>query len=284
MNFILNWYYSRTYQLRDSIEVSLFICTIISTIFTILGVSLSVIEDFGILIKLGILISCFILIVVLSYWGFGKIYSKKICLNFNNTLVEISYGNLFEVEGWKVIGCDTHFDTRIDDVVISKKSLHGQLVLNHGDSDRIYDLVKEEAKKSGINCDDNGLYNFPLGTVIRYNSTVDHQTYLMLSMTKLNSRYEACTDMKTFINVLMTMWKEINRVYASHEIVLPVLGTGISRFVNNNKSEAELLKAMLYTLYNSGVDFNSRIKIVIYGNPKNTSLYEYKKIFSTMMR
>ncbi|WP_282002822.1 macro domain-containing protein [Veillonella denticariosi] len=283
MNLILSWYYSRNYQLRDSIEISLFIVTIISTIFTILGVSLSVIEDFGILIKLGILILCFLIIVGLSYFAIGRIYREAVCLNINQNLVDISYGNLFEVDGWKVIGCDTHFDTRVDDSVISKKSLHGQLILNHGNIDDINVLVKEEAERLKLKCNNDGLYSFPLGTVIRYDSSYDHQTYLMLSMTELNSRNEAYTNMVEFINTLSIMWKEINRVYASHDIVIPVLGTGISRF-DSNKSEEELLKAMLYTLYISGVKFNSRINIVIYRNERKSSLYEYNRLFSSLLR
>ena len=283
MNLILSWYYSRSYQLRDSIEISLFIFTIISTIFTILGVSLSVIEDFGILIKLGTLILCFLILVGLGYFAIGKIYREEVCLNINQNLVDIRYGNLFEVDGWKVIGCDTHFDTRIDDSVISKKSLHGQLILNHGNIDDINVLVKKEAEGLKLKCNKDGLYSFPLGTVIRYDSSYDHQTYLMLSMTELNSRNEAYTNMVEFINTLSTMWKEINRVYASHDIVIPVLGTGISRF-DGNKSEEELLKVMLYTLYITGVKFNSRINIVIYGNERQLSLYEYKRSFSNLLR
>mgnify|MGYP000863554739 CR=1 FL=1 len=283
MDLILSWYYSRTYQLRDSIDISLFIVTIISTIFTILGVSLSVIEDLGILIKLVILMLCFLIIVGLSYWAIGKIYREEVCLNINQNLVDISYGDLFEVDGWKVIACDTHFDTRVDDFVISKKSLHGQLILNHGNVDDINILVKEEAKKLNLTCNNDGVYNFPLGSVIRYDSNIDHQTYLMLSMTKLNTRNESYTNMVEFINTLSSMWREINRVYASHDIVLPVLGTGISRF-DGNKSEEELLKAMLYTLDISGIKFNSRIKIVIYGNKTKSLLYEYKRLFSDLQR
>ncbi len=283
MKMILSWYHSCSYQLRDSIEISLFIVTMISTIFTILGVSLSLIEGFGILIKFGILILCFLIIVGLNYLAIGKIYREEVCLNINQNLVDISYGNLFEVDGWKVIGCDTHFDTRVDDSVISKKSLHGQLILNHGNIDDINVLVKEEAKRLKLKCNKDGLYSFPLGTVIRYDSSYDHQTYLMLSMTELDSRNEAYTNMVEFINTLSTMWKEINRVYASHDIVIPVLGTGISRF-EGNKSEEELLKAMLYTLYISGVKFNSRINIVIYGNERKSSLYEYNRSFSNLLR
>ena len=66
-----------------------------------------------------------------------------------------------------MIGCDTHFSTRVDDVVISKKSLHGQLILEHGDKDEIEVAITTEANKLGLQRDDNGLYDFPLGTIIR---------------------------------------------------------------------------------------------------------------------
>lgn len=283
MNFIFNWYNSRSYQFRSSISIPFFLYSLLSTIFTIFGISLSIIEDYSVLCRFIIFVLSYILLALLSYLIIGRIFNNQVYIDINQNVVEISSGDLFDVEGWKVVGCDTHFDTRVDDFVISKNSLHGQLILNHGNVDDINILVKEEAKKLNLTCNNDGLHNFPLGSVIRYDSKIDHQTYLMLSMTKLNTRNEAYTNMVEFINTLSTMWKEINRVYASHDIVLPVLGTGISRF-DGNKREDELLKAMLYTLYISGLKFNSRIKIVIYGNKTKSFLYEYKRLFSDLQR
>lgn len=132
--------------------------------------------------------------------------------------------------------------------------------------------------------DSKGLYDFPLGTIIRYNSSVDNHTYLLLAMIKLNNQYEAHTNMAEFENTLMKMWKEINRVYASHDVALPLLGTGIVRFDDGLKEKESLLRCMLCTLNSSGVNFNSKVKIIIYGNNKDISLYEYKDLFYSIQR
>ena len=103
-------------------------------------------------------------------------------------------------------------------------------------------------------------------------------------MTELNADYEAHTNMAKFEHMLMKMWKEIDRVYASNDIALPLLGAGIARFDDGPKYKDSLLRCMLCTLNSSGVSFNSKVKILIYGDIKDFSLYEYKDIFHTIPR
>lgn len=128
------------------------------------------------------------------------------------------------------------------------------------------------------------MYDFPLGTIIRYDSSVDNHTYLMLAMTELNEQYEAHTDMAKFELMLMRMWKEIGRVYAYNDIALPVLGTGISRFDDGPKNREDLLRCMICTLNSSGVVLKSNMEIFIYGDAKDIPLYEYRDMFNTISR
>ncbi len=106
----------------------------------------------------------------------------------------------------------------------------------------------------------------------------------LLAMTKLNNDYEAHTDMAQHEQMLMKMWREIDRVYAMHDIVLPLLGTGIPRFDDGPKDNSSLLRCMLCTLNSSGVSLKSKVKIVLYGDSKNFSLYEYKDMFNETNR
>lgn len=128
------------------------------------------------------------------------------------------------------------------------------------------------------------MYDFPLGTIIKYESNVDNQTYLMLAMTELNSEYEAHTNMDKFEQMLMKMWREIDRVYAGEDVVLPILGTGISRFDDGPKDKEALLRCMLCTLNSSGVSLNANVEVVIYGDTRDIPLYEYKDMFHTIPR
>lgn len=230
-------------------------------------------------ISILIVLVAFVFFGIVCYWILGQIFKGSISIIIRKTSVSITCGNIFEEDGWKVVGCDTHFDTRADDIVISKNSLHGQLIIEHGNVEEIKAVVEKEARRLHLTADNNGLYNFPLGTIIRYDSSVDQNTYLLLAMTELNDNHEAHTNMAKFEQMLMRMWSEINRIYASYDVVLPLLGTGISRFDDGPKEKEALLRCMLCTLNGSGVSLNSKVKIVLFADAKDIPLYEYKDLF-----
>lgn len=284
MSKIYKWYTGLSKRVRDSVIISATLVGTISTILSILGISLGDWKDSSVLIRIGVVIGIFLLLYIISYIIIGKIFSDSVKLTIRNTSVSIGCGDIFNASGLRVIGCDTHFSTRIDDVVISKKSLHGQLILEHGDKDEIEAAITTEANKLGLQKDGNGLYDFPLGTIVRYDSSVDNNTYLMLAMTELNEQHEAHTNMAKFELMLMKMWNEISRVYALNNVALPLLGTGISRFDDGPKGKEDLLRCMLCTLNSSGVTLKSKVEILIYGDAKDIPLYEYKDMFHTILR
>lgn len=284
MKKMYRWYNSLSKRVRDSIIFSTTIVGMISTVLTILGVSLGDWKSSSLWMRICIVIAFFLLICFATYKILGRIFSSSIKLTIRKTPVSVSCGDIFQASGLRVIGCDTHFDTRVDDIVISKKSLHGQLVTEHGNKDEIIMAVEAEAKRLGLQKNSDGLYDFPLGTIVSYNSNVDDHTYLMLAMTELNTDYEAHTNMAKFEQMLMKMWKEIGRVYASQEVALPVLGTGISRFDDGPKERDALLRCMLCTLNSSGVSLNAEVSILIYGKAEDIPLYEYKDMFHSILR
>ena len=226
----------------------------------------------------------YLLSSLIIYVIIGQIFKESVNIQIRETSVLINCGNIFSASGLRVIGCDTHFDTRVDDVVISKTSLHGQLVLEHGKKSEIELAVEAEASRLGLQKNNYGFYDFPLGTIIRYDSSIDGHTYLLLAMTKLDSQYKARTDMAQFELMLMKMWREIDRVYARHDVVLPILGTGISRFDDGPKGKDELLRCMLCTLNSSGVTLKSKVEILIFDEANKISLYEYKDMFRSILR
>lgn len=284
MDRIFNWYYGLSKQLRDSIIISATIVGAISTVLSILGVSLGDLETLNIWVRICIVIAAFVLLAVIVYFILEKIFKSQVKLIIRQTPVCVGCGDIFNAPGMRVIGCDTHFDTRIDDVIIAKKSLHGQLFLEYGNIDEIKDVIKAEARRLGLRKNSDGFYEFPLGTIIRYDSSVDNHTYLMLAMNELNEDYEAHTNMAKFELMLMKMWKEIGRVYAAYDVALPVLGAGISRFDDGPKDRKELLRCILCTLNSSGVTLKSNVEILIYGDAKDIPLYEYRDMFHTISR
>ena len=281
MNRAWKWYNGLSKRIRVSINYAIFIVGLISTIMSVIGVSLNDwTQNFWVSL---IAIFVFLLIVYLfTYWIIGCVFKDTVSMTIRQTTVSICCGNIFEIDGLRVIGCYTHFDTRVDDIVISQKSLHGKLVLKHGKEEEIKAVVEKEALRMHLSANSDGLYDFPLGTIIRYDSSKDNKTYLLLAMTELNDKYEAHSNMAKFEHMLMKMWTEINRVYASNDVAIPLLGTGISRFDDGPKDKEALLKCMLCTLNNSGVTFNSNVKIVISGDAKDIPFYEFKDMFRSI--
>ena len=125
MKKIYNWYNGLLQQVRDSITVTVAIVGLISTILSILGISLGAWKGSNIWMRTGIVFVAFVVIYSFVYFAIGRIFRDSVNLTIRQTLVSISCGDIFKASGWKIIGCDTHFDTRVDDIIISKKSLHG---------------------------------------------------------------------------------------------------------------------------------------------------------------
>lgn len=284
MSKLYRWYSTLSKQIRDSIIISTSLVGVISTVLSIVGVSLGAWKEASLCLRFFVVIVVYVIIYATSYWALGKLFKHQVKLMIRQTPISICCGDIFAASGLRVIGCDTHFDTRIDDIVITKKSLHGQLFLNHGKKEEIEQAVEREAKRLGLHKNDDGQYDFPLGTIIRYDSSIDDHTYLLLAMTELNSDFEAHTNMAKYEQMLMKMWKEICRVYASHDVSLPLLGAGISRFDDGPKHRDALLRCMLCTLNSSGISLNANVEIVIYGDIKDIPLYEYKDILHTIPR
>lgn len=279
MNTLLNYFFSLSNRVRDSFYFLMTLVGFVSAFCTVIGVSLVDFQCFNLWVRLGLVIATLIVLYLVIYFIIGKIFSDSVTLKINGTTVNILCGDIFKIPGLKVIGCDNHFDTRVDDNVISKNSLHGKLILEHGNISDIKRAIDSEALRLGKRKNENGLYDFSLGTVICYHNADENENYLMLAMTELDSDYRAYTDMAKFENMLMKMWREIDRVYAGRPIVLPILGTGISRFKDGSKKPETLLRCLLCTLSGSGVTLKSEVNVIIYGNSKEFSLYEYRYMF-----
>ena len=137
MKRVYNWYTNLSQQVQDSITISIAVVGLISTILSILGISLGDWKCSNIWMRIGVVFVFFVVIYIGVYCAIGRIFRDSVNFIIRQTSISISCGDIFQASGWKIIGCDTHFDTRVDDIVISKKSLHGQLVLNHGKKEEI---------------------------------------------------------------------------------------------------------------------------------------------------
>ena len=122
---------------RDSLKCAAFLTSFIVTVTSFLGHSLKDIEP-NLYYRISILVIMLILLFIISRLLIWLISRKAVDIQIRNTSIKICYGDIFSKDDFsgqvlRVIGCDSHFNTQVDDTVIAKKSLHGQLVLEHGE-------------------------------------------------------------------------------------------------------------------------------------------------------
>ena len=150
MDRIYKWYHSLSKRVRDSAVIAVSVVGMISTVLSILGISLGDWEESSFWLRICIVIFAFLIIYIVTYIIIGRLSRSLVKLTIRQTSVSVGCGDIFEVSALRVIGCDTHFDTRVDDIVIAKKSLHGQLFLEHGKKEEIDIAVDAEANRLGL--------------------------------------------------------------------------------------------------------------------------------------
>lgn len=262
---------------KFSIKLSMAIFGALATIFTIIGVSLKDLlkSEVSIWIRIGIVVATFVVLCMIVYFVIRIILGLKKSISFKigKNDVTVCCGNIWEESGIKVISFDSTFicdPEKIDDKIIKKSSLHGQLVLKEECNEAIKQGVLEEANRLGIEANEVGTYEFNLGTII----PVDK--YRLLAFAKLQKQYEAHTDSVEYMCTLMNMWKNLYSNYNMEDIIVPLLGSGITRFDSGSDEPMDLVECMLRSLEYCDIHFKSRIKIVIY-NKKQLKLVELFK-------
>lgn len=187
---------------------------------------------------------------------------NKINMVIDQNNVEILYGDIWEYEQLKVIPFNEYFDTKVDDKLISKKSLNGQMIQRYKNNiSKLNNLIdKSERYIEKNNYRATGKKNkFKLGTLFEFKDC------LILAFSRFNESNEAYLSREDYIQCLFNMWNEISRIYNQRDIVIPLLGSGITRFEGQKLSNQELLEIILITLKYSNIKIShaNKIKIIL---------------------
>lgn len=203
-------------------------------------------------------------------------------LKINSTNIVIKYGDLFEEEGLKVIAFNEFFDTQVDDKVIATSSLNGIFITEHSDgASTIDNKIDSEIRLKQSIISENVHRKFG-GKTTRYKlgCVCPYYDYFLLSFSHFDDDNKAYISVEDYISCLMHMWNELDIYYAGRPIVLPLLGSGITRFNTSDITSQELLKYMVMTFKASKVKFNNTSSLTIILNEKirdDINLYEIQE-------
>lgn len=249
---------------RDSLSSATYVFAIVGTIASVAGISVrGVFPELPVWVLVFLVLAIYLLLAMLIRACIFLRMRMGVQFKVNNNLVEIKVGDLFSCEGWKVIPFNEFYDTAVDDITISKRSLNGMFIENHVvDLNNLDSSIKSDAQTSlsPPKINESGKLRFELGTLKRFNGE-----YLLLAFSHFNALNEAHLTMAEYEQCLINLWREINRVYAGIPVYIPLLGSGLTRFDESGWSpnKQDLLKCMICTLRISKSSFTAPINIVL---------------------
>ncbi|RZO33864.1 MAG: hypothetical protein EVA86_08040 [Rhodobacteraceae bacterium] len=194
-------------------------------------INLSVVQFIAIILVPGIVV-----FLVDGCWISGFLKSEvKIPNSVNDTKIKVKFGDLFEQEGWKAIAVNDFFDSRVDEDLVSSKSLHG-FVLNTYWADNRIDWAKQVTSSlngltSKLETRSKGKGNkrrYPIGTTARATSGEQKFLFVSLGETDLTNN-ETSANAEMLISAVRGMVAEARAACSMEPLVIPLMGTGLAR-------------------------------------------------------
>lgn len=257
---------------------------IFSVLSSIMGVVLyfySIPQEQKLLWGWGFLFLCIITFLLLWY---KENNLSTISIKINKTTVEILTGDIFEMpdDHLITIGFNEYFDTKLDGELVIEESINGQFIKRiekNIEISKLDEFIKNKIPDEDILNPPNHnrlgkCIKYKLGTVCKYNN------YLLVAFAKVDDKNRATLTMSEYVNCLLNFWEQIDPIYGQKKIVIPILGTGITRF-NRTNSKEELLKIILWTFKISGVTLNYPSKLLIVSRleiMKEINLFNIKEL------
>jgi hypothetical protein len=167
------------------------------------------------------------IIAVISIWPRKSIGFK---LKNTNTRVEILFGDLFQMDGHKVIPVSEYFDSKIGKPV-SPRSVHGifiQKILG-GHSGIIDEATNKQLTGKEIeisNRPDGNNRKFPIGSTI----FIPHNNYnyFLFALCESDNDCKVSCDPSMMLKALSGLWNKIRTEGNGFDVNLPLIGNGLS--------------------------------------------------------
>lgn len=193
-------------------------------------------------------ISCLILIGIIvlisltyTYFQIQTIRSLTILMR-PQLQVTVKEGDVLKERGIIVIPVNNYFDTIVDDVIISKKSVHGQFVLQYlaenPDVEQLNKLISDDLKKRyHRSTPTNRTVGNPASWALGCCADIEWKgnIYVLFAFTNFDNENHASIHPAQVPNVLSKLTKHLSEIAADKPIYMPLFGTGLSRLGKSHK-------------------------------------------------
>lgn len=239
------------------------ICSTIATALSLILIFFEIPPNYKLI--LGGVFIVILFIIYICIW-FKSNNLEEININIEGSNVTIKKGNIFQEKGLKAIAFNEHFDTQVDDKIISSKSLNGIFIKNICSNSLTelnnyidnYSFENDEILNSNNDRLVGKKKKYKIGTICVYNK------YLLTAFSKFDKNNKACLTMPEYLEFLITFWDKVNKIYGQESVSVPIFGSGITR-IKEHKSitDEDLLKIMLWTFRISEMRFKYPAQLTI---------------------
>lgn len=198
---------------------------------------------------------------------------SKLTLTTGNSTIEIREGNIFDSQYFynsdfiKVFSFNEYFDTQVDDEIISKQSLNGQVLKRLGEINshvrldkRMVDnkhlqrmqLSRNTERQSGKQL------RYRLGTIFKYSDDI-----FFTALTHFDENNRAELTIQDYVRFLVNFWDDIDEFYAGRTVIVTLFGSGITRLEKDMYTNQQILQIILWTFNLRRIKFKKPAKFLI---------------------
>lgn len=257
----------------------------VGTVFGLVGTAISFF-DFSLKTRYCILIAFFILCLLFYFFELAKANKiHELELKYDESTIEIKSGDIFSSkyindDTIRIFAFNEYFDTKVDNEIISKSSLNGQVIIKEvSDIDELDNKISvdKHLKKNEIGSSgdrpEGKKKKYKLGTIFKYNDNT-----MFTAMTHFDDENKANLTIQEYIRFLINFWDEINAIYAGKTVVITLLGSGITRLDNNIYTSNQILEIILWTFYLRRIKFKKPAQLIILMDDNTNKGINYYKI------
>ncbi|MCC9622286.1 DUF6430 domain-containing protein [Thalassospira sp. MA62] len=237
----------------------------------------------------GVMIFSSIIIFTIIYYLF-RIYKimklSEITLDIDGSNIKIMAGDLFDFPSsvYKVIAFNEFFDTCVDDKLISSYSLNGKYIKKKYSSEsELLSLDNKIEKDSRLNekIIERDVIRKHGGKTIRYKlgTILKDDDYFLVAFSRFDEDNSAYLRLQDYANCLIEFWNEVNVLYAQNKVVVPIMGSGITRRQEfSDATKQQLLEIMIWTFKISKVKFREPADITIVFNDSDLEEFNFYRL------
>ena len=206
-------------------------------------------------------------LVIDGLWfsGFLK-QSIEIKSNGFDTRIVIKFGDIFHEDGWRAIAVNDFFDSIVDDLFVSSKSLHGILLQRYwaGNVDDWNRQVEEQLTRAPYLSErrNSGKQNrYEIGATVAVKK--DDNKFLCVALSRTDiSNQETKANSSDLHQAVRGLLQKARSVCGDEPLSMPLMGSGLSRVgIKNNILVDLILTAIFEETKNNKV--TSEIRIVL---------------------